>query len=291
MNILLGLVVGGLSLGSVYGLVALGFVVVFKATGILNFAQGYLMMLGVYLSYFALSDLHLEVVLGVLLVLGLMFAIGFVSYFLVVRWVVGRSLMTGALITIALGSVIEAAILLTFGPTDFKGLKNLPSGSFHVGSSVISYIDLTVLGIVIIVAAGLGIFFKRSRLGQSMRATADDLIAAVGVGVSPNSVFLWTWCGAMVLAGFAGFLYGNYTPTISTEISALGLLAFPAAVIGGIRSLPGAIVGGLVVGVIQVVGTGYLGESWGDVLPYLGLGLILILRPNGILGKADVVRV
>jgi branched-chain amino acid transport system permease protein len=290
-NVLVELIIGGITLGGVYGLVAMGFVVVFKATGILNFAQGYLMTLGVYFSYLAFDVWHLELVVGVLAVMGGMLVIGVVSYIVVIRNIVGKSLLTGALIAIALGFIIQAAILIGFGPATFPNVQVLPSGSFSLDGGVVSYVDVTIIVIFIVIAAALAAFFRYSSLGRNMRAATDDLVAAVGVGIRPGSVFLWTWSGALVLAGFAGFLYANYSPTISLEISGIGLLAFPAAVIGGIRSIPGAIVGGLVVGVTQELATGYLGVNWGDVFPYIGLLAILMLRPNGLLGRPEVVRV
>jgi branched-chain amino acid transport system permease protein len=286
----LPLIIGGIALGSIYGVVALGFVLVYKSTGVLNLAQGDFLMLGAYMSVTMLitNDFGLFVALPlVALSMGL---VGLAIHFSVMKRLVGQPFFSIVLITIGIGTVIRALILMIYGPIERGRLAAMPTGSFTLGGARILWANLIIVGIIGAMLLGFVLFFRFTRLGLHIRAVADNLEAAAVQGIKPDTVYAMTWGVSLALAGIAGLLFGelnNVTPQAST----IGLAAMPAAVIGGLSSLPGAIVGGVIVGVVELLLGFHLGQAWRQPAAYFLLFVMLLVKPTGLFGRKELVRV
>ena len=247
--------VGGLAAGSVYGLIALGFVLVFKSTDVFNFAQGDLLMTGAYITVTALVTLNLPLGPAILVALAGAAVIGLLIQVLIIRKMLGQPLLTVVMVTIALSLVIRSIMQIVYGTQERTLPHTIPNDSFAFLGVRISTLDLIVMGITLLCVAAFALFFKRSKLGLQMRATAESVEASVLSGIDANRVFLVAFGIGTATAALGGVLMGNLQ-VVSPQLSALGLMAFPAAVIGGLTSIPGAVVGGLVIGVAQQLATG-----------------------------------
>ena len=283
-------VIGGLAIGSVYGLVALGFVLIFKSTDVFNFAQGDLLMVGGYLLFTMVATLHLPMIPAIVAVLAAGAVIGILLQAVVFRTMIGRPLLTVVMVTIALSLVIRSVMQVVYGTQERTLPHTIPNDSFAFLGVRISTLDLIVMGITLLCVALFAVFFKRSKLGLQMRATAESVEASVLSGIDANRVFLVAFGIGTATAALGGVLMGNLQ-VVSPQLSSLGLLAFPAAVIGGLTSIPGAVVGGLVIGVAQQLATGYISGSAANVVVYGILMLVLLTRPYGIFGSPTVERV
>jgi branched-chain amino acid transport system permease protein len=282
--------ISGLAAGSIYAIIALGFVLVFKATDVFNFAQGSLMMMGAFFSLTALSTLGLPMGPAVILVLVAAALVGVLMHLLVVRPLLGEPLLTIVMATFAVSIIIKALIAMSYGAAEKSLPTSLPHDVLVVAGVRVSTLDLITIGVSLACMLGFGLFFRRTSLGLQMRATAESSEAAMLSGIDVNRVFVVTFAVAVSLAALGGFLLAN-VQLVSPSLADLGLLALPAAVVGGLTSIPGAVVGGLLVGVLQSMGAGYVSTSARDVFVYLVLLLVLLVRPSGLLGAKQIVRV
>lgn len=287
----LQLIVGGLALGAIYAIVALGFVLVYKSTDVLNLAHGEFLMLGAYFSVTILVTQNLSFFLGLLIVVVVMALFGLFLHYGIMRRMVGQGFFAIVLATIGIATVIRALLLIFYGPRERGRLEVLPQGQFEWGGAVIRYVDLIVFAVVAVCVALFFAFFQYTRLGLHMRAVADDLEAAAAMGIDPDRVYAMTWAAALAMAGLGGLLFGHVTAVIDQNLAAIGLRAFPAAVIGGLTSLGGAIVGGLIVGVVEQLAGGHLGTKWREPVAFSVMFIVLLLRPTGLWGQKDLERV
>ncbi len=291
LSVNLQLVVGGLALGSIYALVALGFVLVYKSTDVLNLAHGEFLMLGAYVAVTMLVTEGLNFFVGLFVVVLVMLLLGLFIHYGIMRRMVGQPFFSIVLATIGIATFIRAMLLIFYGPEERGRLDQLPQGSFEVGGAVIKYVDLIVFGTVALCVLGFFAFFKFTRLGLHIRAVADNLEAAAAMGIDPDRVYAMTWAAALAMAGLGGLLFGHVTAAIDQNLAAIGLRAFPAAVIGGLTSLGGAIFGGIVVGVIEQLAGGHIGTKWREPVAFSVLFVVLLVRPTGIWGRKDLERV
>ncbi|MDE0578593.1 MAG: branched-chain amino acid ABC transporter permease [bacterium] len=287
----LQLLIGGLALGAIYAVVALGFVLVYKSTDVLNLAHGEFLMLGAYFALTFLISENLNFFLGVFVLLLVMLVFGLLVHYGIMRRMVGQGFFAIVLITLGIATIIRALLLIFYGPTERARLDLLPQGSFEVGGATVRYVDLIIFGVVAACVLLFFLFFKYTRLGLHMRAVADDIEAAAAMGIDPDKVYAMTWAAAMVMAGVGGLLFGHVTGAIDRSIEAIGLRAFPAAVVGGLTSLGGSIVGGLVVGVIEQFANGHLGTKWREPVAFSVMFVVLLVRPTGLWGRKDLERV
>lgn len=288
----------GLSLGSTYALVALGFVVIYKSTGVINFAQGGLLALGAYLG-FTFSN-NLAVAFGVAVLLALVSAalVGATFERIVLRRMVGQPPFAVIMITIGLLFVLEPLITAIWG-FDQKQVNNPWNiRTIEVGSLVLGVRDLWTIGLTALAVAAFFVFFRYSSLGLAMRVTAFDPEAALAQGISARKVYAVSWAIAAALAALAGILMAAGPGGLSPSIGFIALAAFPAMILGGMDSPGGAVLGGLIIGLAEALTRGYQDElfSWaGDnvsvIIPYLLMILILLIRPYGLLGTKEVRRV
>ncbi len=301
MTKFLSLLSDGLALGAVYALVALGFVVIYRATKVINFAQGGLVVFGAFLVYQAEHTWGLPFWVSALFAIACCAAIGAVFEALVLRRMIGQPIFAIILITIGLFLLVE--------PVTTTVWHNPPTGvetpwrlhAVTLGSVRILEVNIATVVLGGVVLALFFALFRYSRIGLAMRATAVDQEAALAQGINVRSVFALSWAiagavavvGGMMLAGGAG-----PAPGLSITLGLIALRAFPAIILGGLDSAPGAVVGGLVIGIAQVMAAGYipgnvpaLGAEFADVVPYIIMFLVLLVRPYGLFGTPEVERV
>ena len=291
MNTFLNLTVYGLSDGAILALAALGFVLIYKATGVINFAQGEFLLIGAYTLYAAFVVFQLPMVAAVLI--GVVFAIilGVVIERLVLRPLVGESAISVIMVTIGLAALLRAVVQLIFGTRPVQQPAILPRAPVELlpGTSV-PLNRLLVILIAAIVLAAFTVFFRRSRHGIAMRAVADDQQAALTMGISVRRVFAMAWALAALSALVGGILLGDVTE-VSGRLATFGLFVFPVVILGGLDSVPGTIVGGLTIGLTTQYVSGYADPGLSQIAPYLVLIAILLVRPYGLFGETRIERV
>ena len=280
----------GLALGSIYGLVALGFAVVFKATEVFNFAQGMLAVCGAYFAVTAISVLQLPFPLAVVFMIVASALLGVAIHMLLIQPLAGRSMLAVIMVTIALSIVLRAVIEIIFGPQGRTLTTSLPNGVFQIGELRISQLHLAAAVVSWLCMAVFGAFFRFTSVGLLMRATADGHEAAVVSGINVNTMNRLAWAIGSVLAAIGGLFLGQLQ-IVSTELETIGLLALPAVVIGGMQSIPGAVIGGLLVGLIEQLSATYISPKSSDIVIYALLLLILMVRPWGLFGQRELGRV
>ncbi len=291
MDTFLQLTASGIALGSVYAMVALGFVLVFKSTDVLNFAHGEFLMLGSFLELTFLVEWNLNIVFAIVAIAFIVAALGVALPYGIMRPLVGQPLFSVVLVTIGIAIVIRAFLLMTYGPLERGRILALPQGQLDLGNVVIPYVDIILFLVSSAAVVIFYIFFKSTTIGLQMRAVAENLEAAAAMGVSPNKVFAVSWGIGALMAGVAGVMYGNFTAVIDLNLAAIGLRAFPAAMIGGLDSVEGAILGGLIVGVSEQLAAGYFGGDFRDVVAFGLMFVVLMVRPYGFFGTKDLIRV
>lgn len=290
MSTFVQLTVTGLSNGAILALAALGFVLIYKSSGVINFAQGHFLLIGAYVVWALTVDagLHWSVaVLGAVLVA---IALGVVVERLVLRPLVGQPIISVIMVTIGLAQVLGALVLIVWGTTPRPFPEFIPSGSVDLLGAQVGTSRLWAVGLVAVALVAFALFFTRSRHGIAMRAVADDQQAALAMGISVRRVFALAWALAGVSAVVGGMLLANLIG-VSGEISTFGLLVFPVVILGGLDSIVGAVVGGAVIGLLTTYTGGYVGSGLETVIPYVALVLILLVRPYGLFGQVRIERV
>lgn len=298
MTDFLNFLIAGLSLGSIYALVALGFVVIFRATGVINFAQGSLVVLGAFLVHQFAVKLGLPFPLAVAVAIALTAGVAVLIERLVMRPLVGQPLFASILVTLGLAFVLDQASAAAWGYDvvligDPWGVETLSLGGITVKA-----LNLWAVGIAAAVLGGFFLLFRRSALGVAMRAAASDPEAALAHGISPRTVHAISWALAGALAVIAGVLTAGGAKGVDLTLGLIAFRAFPAMILGGMDSTEGAVAGGLIIGLTEVMTAGYLtpaapwlGANIHVVMPYLLMIVILVVRPYGLFGTAEVRRV
>lgn len=280
----------GLALGSIYGLVALGFAVIFKATDVFNFAQGMFVVCGAYFAVTAITLLGLPFPLAIVFIIGAAALLGAAIHVLLIQPLSGRPMLSVIMLTIALSIVMRALIEILYGAQGRTLSTPMPVGILMIGEVRLSYLHLTAALVSWGCMALFGAFFRFTSIGLLMRATADSHEAALVSGVNVNTVNRLAWAIGATLAAIGGLFLGQLQ-IASTELETIGLLALPAVVIGGMQSIPGAIIGGLLVGVIEQMASSYISPKSSDIVIYALLLLILMVRPWGLFGQRELGRV
>ncbi|MGE0500738.1 MAG: branched-chain amino acid ABC transporter permease [Rhizobiaceae bacterium] len=283
---ILQLVVSGLANGCVYGLIALGFVLIYKATEQVNFAQGDLMMLGAFLTLGLTNQEFWGLPFWISVPIAIV-AMGFFGYALdkfVLRHMLGQSQIAVVILTIAMGFVLRFFAGLIWGHEP-KSLESPIAGvDVRLGGLVLGMDEVMVILVTVVLTVGLYFFFNRSKLGVAMQASSQNQLAAYYMGIPVKRVNSLIWALAGSVAAVAGILFAS-KGSIDPTTGLLGIKAFAAAVIGGFGSLPGALLGGLVVGLIEPFASYYIAAGYSQIMPYLLLFLILVFRPHGILAQ------
>jgi len=276
--------VSGIALGCVYGLIALGFVLIYKATEIVNFAQGDLMMLGGFFAFTFIGILGLNYWIGFALAIVAMAAVAMLAERVLIRPILGNPQFSIVMATIGLGYFTRSVAGMIWGTDDLKFQTPFSSGVLRIGDLVLAHDKLSVIVATLILCAALYLFFNRTKLGTAMRATSENMLAAYYMGIPVKRVVAMVWAISAAVATCAGVLLAPITFVHSNVGLALGLKAFPAAVLGGFGSIPGAVVGGIIIGVIESLAGFYLPEGWKDAAPHIVLLTVLMVRPEGLFG-------
>jgi branched-chain amino acid transport system permease protein len=290
MNTFLSLTVYGLSDGALLALAALGFVLIYKATRVINFAQGEFLLVGAYMFYTAFVVLRLPLILAAVFGVLVAIVLGVVVERFILRPLVGESAISVIMVTIGLSAVLKAVIQIFFGTSVREQPPILPTGTVELGGVTLPLNRLLVIVIAAVVLFAFSAFFQRSRHGIAMRAVADDQQAALTMGISVRRVFMLAWVLAAVSALIAGVLLADLS-AVEQNIAAFGLVVFPVVILGGLDSVPGTVIGGLVIGLLKQYVSGYADPGLAEVIPYIVLVAILIVRPYGIFGETRIERV
>lgn len=293
-------IINGVSLGAMYALLALGFTIVYGIMELINFSHFNVFMVGSFvamgvLNIFGFTDqsvlLHGLPLVGILLatLVITMAATGFLGVAierLALRPLRGVQGPMAMITTIGVSYVISNVVMLGVGASTMNYPNPIPPLNFHFGTAQLSVFQLIIWIVASLLMAGLYFFVQRSKLGKAMRATAQDPDAALMMGVDVNRVIMTAFFLGSALAGAGGFIFGLYYNFTNFGIGfTAGLRAFTAAVLGGIGNIPGAMIGGLIIGIIEAMGGQYIGAKWADVIIFSLLVLVLIFRPAGLLGR------
>ena len=287
-------IVTGLAAGGIFALVALGFVLIYKASDVINFAQGDLLMVGAYVGW-GLYALGLEFWVAFLLTIVICGLLGLGIERAVLRPMIGEPIIAVIIVTLGLASMMRGVVFGTmsteirrFQPEVFSILP------VQLGPVLVPQIYLWAVAIAALLVAALTLFFRFSPQGIAMRAAADDQQAAMSMGIKISWVFGLSWALSAIVAGAGGILLGNLTG-VNYTLETIGLQVFPVVILGGLDSIPGAIVGGLLIGVLQNLASAYLDPCVGgglkNVAPFIILVVILMLKPYGLFGREEIERV
>jgi branched-chain amino acid transport system permease protein len=283
------LAIAGISVGSIYALVALAIVIPFKASGVLNFGQGEVVTAGAYLAL-VLTTWQLPFPLVLVLVVALGALGGVLIEQILIRPIVKAPEFTLVIATFAIGLLIKGAISLRFGdsPASLDGPFGLDP--IELGGLRINPTSVWILACMVAVTLALIAFFKYAKMGKAMRAVSINAEAARLMGIRVSSVYRWSWGISTAIGAFAGLLVAPVIG-VNPEIGSLILRGLVAAVIGGFTSIVGAAIGGLAVGLIETYSGVLLGSTVKNLVPFLLLMLLLVFRPHGLFGAAEVKRV
>ena len=290
MDVFLQLTISGLSNGMIYALIAVGFVIIYKSSDVINFAQGEFLLLGAYIATAFIAQFGLPWSLGVFLTLATAILIGLLVERLVLRPLIGEPLISMIMVTIALSGVLRAVVLAVWGTRPRAFPNFIPSSEIVAGTVTLSADRLLVIGLTGLLLALVGLFFRFTRDGIAMRAIADDQQAALSMGISISRILAVAWAMAAACAAVGGILLANIVG-VSQEISFIGLRVFPVVILGGLDSIAGAVVGGAIIGLLEVYTSGYIGHGLNLVVPFIVLILVLMVRPYGLFGRVKIERV
>jgi len=282
----LQLLISGVSQGCIYGLIALGFVLIYKATEAVSFAQGDLMMVGAFIGLAVMTFLGFPFWVAVPSAIAGMALLGFFTERLVIRPILGQPAFSIVMLTVGIGYVARGLITMIPGigtethtlPVPYKDVI------FRVGGLVLAAEQLVVIGVTALLCVGLYLMFSRTRVGIAMQAASQNQLAAYYMGIPVKRLNALVWALAAMVAAIAGLLLAPFT-FVHANMGFVGLKAFPAAVVGGFGSLPGAIVGGLVIGVVESFAGFFLPEGFKDIAAYVVVLVMLMVKPNGLFGE------
>jgi branched-chain amino acid transport system permease protein len=297
MTFFFEVLIGGLLSGVMYSLVALGFVLIYKASGVFNFAQGAMVFFAA-LTFVGLHEAKVPFALALLITLGAMVVLGLATEKFVLRPLVNQPPITLFMATIGLTFVIEGVAQLLWGSQPHNldlGIQDEPIAWITEASGMnVSRFDLAASGIAAVLVVSLALFFSRTRIGRALRAVADDHQAALAVGIPLHHIWGIVWAVAGFVALVAGMLWGARNG-VQFALTFLALKALPVLILGGFESIPGAILGGLIIGASEKLAEVYIGpfvgggiEGW---FPYVLALLILLVRPEGLFGEKHIDRV
>lgn len=289
-SIIIQLLVAGLSTGSIYALVGLGLVLSFKGTGILNFAHGELFALGAYVALFITAAFGLPYWQVLLLSLVVMAAVGALFERVLIQPLMRAPSFTVVVATMAIGLMIKNALRLSWQEMIATLSSPLDGMSFRIGDVNINPQYLWIIVCTIVITALLALFFRKNLTGKALQAVAQNQVAARLMGIRVSLVFPLTFAISSVLAALAGILFSPLVG-IQPEMGSIIMKGFVAAILGGFNNLLGCVVGGLLLGILETFGGAFIGGTFKDVTAFVVLMAVLLLRPNGIFGKADVRRV
>jgi branched-chain amino acid transport system permease protein len=294
-HLLLQLVMNGLIVGTLYGVVGMCFVLIYKASQIVNFAQGEFLLIGAWVCWWLLTKYQLPFVWGFLMTLAFMAIFGFLLQVIVLRPMIGEPVISVIMMTIGLSIFFQALMKWIFGVLPQPYPQVFAVKSVNILGLEVQTVYLMAMAVSLVIMAGFAWFFKASRMGLAMRATSFDQQVAQSLGISVRQVFALSWAISAMVSAVAGVVVGVVNG-VSGALSFFGIKVFPAVILGGLDSIVGSVLGGLIIGVLE--NTAQFADSqflkWGnlyEVAPFYVLIVILMIKPYGLFGKRDIERV
>jgi branched-chain amino acid transport system permease protein len=288
------LLTNGVMIGLMYALIALGFVLIYKATDAINFAQGEFVMFAAFIAASAANAAGLSFWASAALAILGMVGLGFGLERVVLRPMIGRPIIAVVMATIGLAAVLRGGAVLAFGAGVQAIEMPIPDEPINLGLVLLSPVQLVGAGVSIVFLAGFTWFFLKSRVGIAMRAVADGQQVAMAMGIDVRRYFALAWAMAGVVSALGGVVWGAMLG-VDNQLALVGLKVFPVVILGGLDSVLGAVVGGLVVGVVENLAAGYfdpiVGGGTKDFAPYVLMILALMIRPEGFFGRRRIERV
>ena len=295
MDFLLQLVLNGLVIGSIYALVGLGFVIIFKSSSILNFAQGEFLMLGAYICLAIFAGGRVPFAIAFVITLAFSVLLGVLMERVLLRPMIGEPVISVIMLTLGLSSVLKAVVQAIWG-TDTRPYPEIfPTKPVQIGPLPVSQGYLYSLASVVLLLVLFSAFFRFTRAGIAMRATAFSQQVALSMGISVKHMFALAWSIAAVVSAVGGVLLGGVRGGVDGAFAFFGLKVIPVVILGGLDSIAGAIVGGFIMGILENLSGGYLDPIFGggvkEVAPFIALVAILAVKPYGLFGKVKIERV
>lgn len=284
------LFVSGLATGCVYALVALGLVLIFKATDRVNFAQGEMAMVSAFLGYTLFARLHWPVVPSALGAVALSLPLGWVIERLAVRPALRQPPFNAFIITLGVGIVLKSTAGFLWSHDEFPAPALFPTQGIHLGSVVVTPLNLGTIVVALAIMSALFLFFRYTRMGLAMRAVCERPRTSELMGVDVGRVFSLTWILSAAITALGGVLIAPIL-NLSTHMGNIAIPAFSAAILGGWGSIPGAIAGGMLLGVLENLAGGYLFSEIKNMVPFLAVLGILVIRPQGLFGEKEIRKV
>ena len=294
-TLLLQLTVNGLIVGALYGVVAMCFVLIYKASQVVNFAQGEFVLIGAWVCWAFLAKYQIPFVWGFFLTLIFMAIFGVLIQVVVLRPMIGEPIISVIMVTIALSIIFQAAMKWAFGVFAQPFPPIFERESVEILGLVVRTVYLASLGVSLLIMGGFAYFFKATRMGLAMRATAFNQQVAQSLGISIRTVFAMAWAISAVVSAVAGIVVGAVNG-VSSALSFIGIKVFPAVILGGLDSIVGGVLGGVIIGLLEnlahFVDSQWL--HWGNMIeiaPFYVLIAILMIKPYGLFGTKDIERV
>ncbi|MBK5244921.1 MAG: branched-chain amino acid ABC transporter permease [Eubacteriaceae bacterium] len=286
MNLFLQQVINGLNVGSIYALIAIGYTMVYGIIKLINFAHGEIMMFGAYFAFIAATSFQMPVWAILLLVMTIMAIIGVAIEFVAYRPLRNAPRLSALITAIGVSLFLQNLALLIFKPEPKIMPKLFPEMTFSVGGIDISSTTLIIIGLSLVFMVLLDLYIRKTKQGRAMRAVSEDKDAAILMGVNVNRTISLTFALGSALGALGGILYSvAYIQIYPTMGVMPGLKAFIAAVLGGIGIVPGAMLGGFIIGMVETLTKAYLSTTWADAIVFGILIIVLLFKPTGILGK------
>lgn len=289
----------GVALGCIYALIALGFTIIYRASQVINFAQGEFLLVGAYVVSAGVFDWHLGFWLSLLLGVVVTVMIGVLFERFALRRMIGRPVFSIIMITIGLDIILRTGVVIKWGSTirsaasPFEVTSGINAGGVHFGAS-----ELWTILVTVVICALLYVFFRYTKYGLAMRATAIDQEAALAMGINIRLVYALAWAISGAIATIGGIFLAIEAGAFDSTLGETALLAFPAIILGGLDSIPGAVIGGILIGLAQDLTAGYeshitsiVGAGFHQIAPYILMILILLVRPYGLFGTRKVERI
>lgn len=291
----LQLLSSGISVGILYAVIALGFVIIYKATRIFNFAQGSFCLLGGFVFYSMGAQVGLPTPVALLATFVAMIAVGWLTERLTMRPLIGQPVLAPVMVTLALVALIQGIVLFLWGSDVFRFAPgSLPSGVWRAGQVAIPTLQVVTLVVGLAFIAGLSAFFKYTRPGLAMRVTAEDHTVAQNLGIPVKQVFSRSWMIAGLIGAIGGVFLGGILGGMNDQLAVIALKSVAVVLVGGLESITGVIIAGLIIGLAEAFAGGYLSTYMGggiaDVAPFIILLIILLIKPYGLFGLVKIER-
>lgn len=282
----------GVLIGGLYALLAMGIVLIYKATRVFNFALGEMLALGAFLLYMFMSLAGLPLWLALACTVVAAMLAGLAAERLALRPLIGQPILAAIMATLAMSLILKGVVLFVWGsPTVSFPQKVMPAKSLVIGEVFLSNELMWTFVVSIAIFLAMTIFFKTTKTGLFMRATAEGHEVAQAAGINVETIFAVTWAIAALVAAAGGIMLGSRFGVGITTLPVMAAKAFPAVLLGGLESIPGALLGGILIGVVESLAAGYIDPQLSEITPYIVLLIVLLIRPEGLFGLRRIERI